>query len=87
MIEKEVGVKEALDVLQDLKFHTGAVDMKVVALTGLLLDKGIITEKEIQQSYVKVIEAVKNHGDKNDSRAEEFESYLADFLQVSKKDE
>lgn len=84
MDNKENEAKKPSEVLDNLKYHTGAVDVKIVALTGLLLDKGFITVKEIEQSYVDVIEAVKNHSENNGQRNEEFESYLTEFLQINK---
>lgn len=68
--------------INEQTLHSAAVDMRILALTSLFIDKGLITEKEVQGSYKEILEVVKNHNDFKDEKISNFEGYLKSFLQL-----
>lgn len=81
----EVFIKLKDDIINRINgqaFHSAAVDMRILALTSLFLEKGLITEEEVQRSYVDVLDSVKRNDDFKDRKMTGFEEYLKDFLSL-----
>ena len=69
----------------DQKFigaHISAVDFRILALTNLLIKKGIITEKEVQSSYEEIFKVMTNLEEVPESEKEELSVFLKNFFQL-----
>ncbi len=79
-------MKDELNKLDlDIKLiHMSAIDFKVIALTGLLIDKGLITPKEVDDYKEKVLQTVreKNILEYSEERAEIIDKSLRYFLSI-----
>lgn len=66
--------------------HMSAIDFKVIALTGLLIDKGLITTREVEEYKEIVLQAVreKNTLEYSLKQAEIMDSCFRYFLRVDK---
>lgn len=62
--------------------HSAAVDVRILALSSLLMEKGFITENEVQDSYKKTFDIIVDHEDFQDERMKGFEEYLKSFLRI-----
>ena len=81
----EVLIKLKDDIINRINgqvFHSAAVDMRILALTSLFLEKGLITEEEVQKSYAGALDSVKRNDDFKGEGMSGFEEYLKDFLSL-----
>lgn len=64
--------------------HMSAIDFKVIALTGLLIDKGLITPKEVDEYKEKVLQTVRERNilEYSKERAEIVDKSLRYFLSI-----
>ncbi|ARK32334.1 hypothetical protein [Halalkalibacter krulwichiae] len=74
--------QEEVDVSEGQAMHRAAIDMKVIALTELLVKKGIITEEEVNQSYKEMIDTIEAFGQAENEHKERYVRFLKNFFDV-----
>lgn len=86
-------MEKVIEIFEDLRsdltsrnkgvaFHSAAVDMRILALTSLLMEKGILTEEEVQKSYKKVVDVFLKNEEFKDERFKGLEEYIKDYLRI-----
>lgn len=60
--------------------HLTALDIRTLALTTLLMKKGIVTKNEVQASYKKTVEAVSKTIDNTVDEA--FDLYMKQYFNL-----
>lgn len=72
--------KKQNDLPIDTTIQVAAIDIKVVALTSLLIDKGLITEEEVIQYTQNTKDAFANNLDQNHANTKKDKSFLDSFF-------
>jgi hypothetical protein len=76
----DMSKEEMISKIVQLTVENSALNLKIIALTGLLMEKGIISEEEVQSSYKNIIEVAEKNAALQGVDSTKYIEFLKSYL-------